>query len=81
MPNDKSIAHVLWFKELGIADVPLVGGKNASLGEMYQNLASKGVRVPNGFAITAAAYEYFLEQTGVKAKIKDILQTVNTHDL
>ncbi|EKD78214.1 MAG: hypothetical protein ACD_41C00389G0006 [uncultured bacterium] len=81
MPNDKSIAHVLWFKELGIADVPLVGGKNASLGEMYQNLASKGVRVPNGFAITAAAYEYFLEQTGVKAKIKDILQTLNTHDL
>lgn len=74
-------AHILWFKDLTINDVHLVGGKNASLGEMYQNMSSKGVAVPNGFAITAAAYEYFLEQTGVKQKIADILQTLNTEDL
>jgi len=78
---DKSTAQILWFKELTMADVPYAGGKNASLGEMYQNLSSQGVNVPNGFAITAHAYEYFLDQTGVKAKIKEILQTLNTHDL
>ncbi len=81
MAVDKKTAHILWFKELSMADVAYAGGKNASLGEMYQNMSSKGVRVPNGYAITAAAYEYFLEQTGVKAKIKEILQTLNTHDL
>ncbi|EKD56819.1 MAG: hypothetical protein ACD_58C00079G0002, partial [uncultured bacterium] len=81
MAKDKTTAHVLWFKELNMGDVPLVGGKNASLGEMYQNMSAQGVRVPNGYAITASAYEYFLEQTGVKAKIKDILATLNTHDL
>ncbi|MFA6475027.1 MAG: phosphoenolpyruvate synthase [Patescibacteria group bacterium] len=72
---------ILWFKELTIQDVPVVGGKNASLGEMYQKLASQGVRVPNGYAITAEAYEYFVEKSGVKKKIYDILQTLNTHDL
>ena len=45
--------YVRFFEELGIGDVPLVGGKNASLGEMYRKLAPTGVRVPNGFAITA----------------------------
>jgi pyruvate,water dikinase len=55
------IRYIRWFSELGIEDVPLVGGKNASLGEMYQNLSSEGVLVPNGFAITAEAYNYVLE--------------------
>ncbi len=54
--------HIRWFNELGIEDVPLVGGKNASLGEMYQNLTAEGVRVPNGFAVTAEAYRYVLDQ-------------------
>lgn len=53
--------YIRWFEELGIDDVPLVGGKNASLGEMYQNLTVEGVRVPNGFAVTAPAYRYVLE--------------------
>ena len=44
---------IRFFEEFGIGDVPLVGGKNASLGEMYQKLAPQGVRVPNGFATTA----------------------------
>ena len=53
--------YVRFFEEFGIEDVPLVGGKNASLGEMYQKLSDEGVRVPNGFAITAEAYRYMLE--------------------
>ena len=48
--------YVRWFSDIGVDDVPLVGGKNASLGEMYRELAARGVRVPNGFAITAQAY-------------------------
>ncbi|WP_166424558.1 phosphoenolpyruvate synthase [Paraglaciecola sp. 20A4] len=56
-----STPYVRWFKELNNSDVALVGGKNASLGEMYQNLMAEGVRVPNGFAVTAEAYNYVLE--------------------
>jgi pyruvate,water dikinase len=55
------VSYIRWFNEIGIDDVPLVGGKNASLGEMYQNLTTEGVRVPNGFAVTAEAYRYVLE--------------------
>ena len=47
--------HIRWFKDLGINDVAQVGGKNASLGEMYQNLTGQGIRVPNGFAVTSDA--------------------------
>jgi pyruvate,water dikinase len=53
---------IRWFSELGVADVPLVGGKNASLGEMFRELGAQGVRVPDGFAITAEAYCYVLDQ-------------------
>ena len=53
---------IRWFSELGVADVPLVGGKNASLGEMFRELGAQGVRVPNGFAVTAEAYRYMLDQ-------------------
>jgi len=56
-----TVSYIRWFSEIGIGDVPLVGGKNASLGEMYQNLTAEGVRVPNGFAVTAEAYSYVLE--------------------
>ncbi|MDP3056959.1 MAG: phosphoenolpyruvate synthase [bacterium] len=79
--KDKSKELILWFSDVGIGDVGLVGGKNASLGEMYQNLAAKGVSVPNGFATTAYAYRYFLEQSGLKDKIKKILKGLNTHDI
>jgi pyruvate, water dikinase len=72
---------VLWFKELAIDDVPLVGGKNASLGEMYRELSSQGVRVPNGFAVTAAAYRYFLNSAGLNQTIRDILEDLDTRDL
>ncbi len=52
---NKNKAFVLWFDQLGIEDVPLTGGKNASLGEMYRLLTPKGVQIPNGFAVTAYA--------------------------
>ena len=72
---------IKWFNELGIKDVPLVGGKNASLGEMIKNLSSKGVNVPNGFAITAYAYKYTIEKAGIAEKIKEILRGLDTHDV
>jgi len=78
---DKKTAFILWFDQLGIEDVPLVGGKNASLGEMYRNLTPKGVNVPNGFAITAFSYRYLLERMNLKDEIKNILSDLNTKDL
>jgi len=72
---------ILWFEKLGIGDVPSVGGKNASLGEMYCNLKSKGISVPNGFATTAAAYRYFLSETGLDQQIREILQDLDTSDI
>jgi pyruvate,water dikinase len=54
--------YIRWFNELTINDVPLVGGKNASLGEMYRELAPQGIQIPNGFAVTAEAYRYVLDQ-------------------
>jgi pyruvate, water dikinase len=72
---------ILWFDDIGIEDVPLVGGKNASLGEMYQKLTSKGVAVPHGFAITAYAYRYLLKTAGIEKAIEEALAGLDTHDL
>lgn len=77
----KSRKLVLWFKELRKTDVGLVGGKNASLGEMYRFLVPKGVLVPNGFAITAAAYQLFLKEAGIKKEIKRILEQTKIHNI
>ena len=62
---------ILKFEQLGINDIPRVGGKNASLGEMIQQLTPKGVRVPTGFATTAEAYRYFIQQ----ARLEDLLRS------
>ena len=78
---NKNDAFILWFDQIGIEDVKLVGGKNASLGEMYRNLTQKGVRVPNGFAITARAYYYFLEKANLKDKIASMLANLNVKDI
>ena len=78
---DKSNAWILWFDQLGIEDVGLVGGKNASLGEMYRLLTPKGVPIPNGFAVTATAYRHFLETTGTQQRVADILSDLDTRDL
>ncbi len=56
------VNYIRWFNELTIEDVPLVGGKNASLGEMYRELTPQGIQIPNGFAVTAEAYRYVLDQ-------------------
>lgn len=73
--------YVKFFNQLGIKDVPVVGGKNASLGEMYQKLTKSGIRVPNGFATTAEAYRHFLKDTGTQQKLKKILDGLNTHNV
>jgi len=79
--SDKKRALVIWFHDLRIEDVPIVGGKNASLGEMVANLGAEGVSVPNGFAITAHAYDVFLEKTGLREKIKKALHGLNTRNI
>jgi len=72
---------IKFFDELGIKDVPEVGGKNASLGEMYRALSKKGLRVPNGFATTSQAYRYFFESAGLKKQIRKILKGLDTHNV
>ena len=72
---------ILWFDEITKDDVPLVGGKNASLGEMYSKLSPKGIKVPYGFAVTAEAYKHFIRENKLESKIKDILKGLDTHDV
>lgn len=73
--------NILWFNEVGIKDVGLVGGKNASLGEMIKNLTAKGVNVPNGFATTAEAYFAFLKAASLDQKINSILAGLDVKDI
>ncbi len=77
----KNNKFILWFKEVGIEDIPLVGGKNAALGEMVSNLVPLGISVPDGFALTSYAYRYFLEKAGLANDIKKILTGLNTHNI
>ena len=72
---------IRWFNEISIEDVPQVGGKNASLGEMYQELNAKGVKIPNGFAITAEAYWYLLDHSGIREKLKQNLSGVDKNNV
>ncbi|MFA7499495.1 MAG: phosphoenolpyruvate synthase [Sulfurimonas sp.] len=72
--------YIRFFNELNINDVPIVGGKNASLGEMYQNLTPKGVTIPNGFATTSDAYWLLLKENDIKEKIASILDDLDIHD-
>ena len=73
--------YVIWFQDLSKHDIEKVGGKNASLGEMISNLASKGVSVPGGFATTAHAYREFLEQNGLTNKIREALDKLDVNDV
>jgi len=77
--HDKEL--IIWFDDIGIDDVPMVGGKNASLGEMYQHLTSEGVAVPHGFAITAYAYQYLIKSAGIEDGVREALAGLDTHDL
>jgi pyruvate,water dikinase len=78
---DTAQQNVRWFSELGIGDVALVGGKNASLGEMYRELTAQGVRVPNGFAITAQAYRSMLDQANAWPRLHQALDGLNAKDV
>ena len=73
--------YIRFFKDIRIEDIPLVGGKNASLGEMYRELMAQGVKVPNGFAITAQAYWYVLEQAGILTSLRQALEGLQPDDL
>jgi pyruvate,water dikinase len=72
-PADKETAFILWFEQVGLSDVPFVGGKNASLGEMIRQLTPKGVNVPTGFATTAYAFRYFVQKAGLEARLRHLL--------
>ncbi len=78
---NKPQKNILWFDEITINDIPKVGGKNASLGEMIKSLSVKGVNIPYGFATTAEAYFYFLEQAGLNKKIEKIIADLDIHNL
>jgi pyruvate,water dikinase len=73
--------YIRFFSEIKIEDIPLVGGKNASLGEMYQELTPKGVPVPNGFAITAEAYRALLDANNLWPTLHDLLDNLNPDDV
>lgn len=75
--KERSKSFILWFDEIGIEDIPLVGGKNASLGEMCKKTK---VKVPQGFAITAYAYKYLLEKADILNDLKDALHGLDIHD-
>jgi pyruvate, water dikinase len=77
----KTQALVLPFDQVGIDDIAIVGGKNASLGEMIQQLAPKGVNVPNGFATTAFAYRAFVTQAGLEPKLRQLFATLDVEDV
>tara|TARA_R110002049_G_scaffold4601_4_gene31872 strand:+ start:107057 stop:109483 length:2427 start_codon:yes stop_codon:yes gene_type:complete len=76
-----STDFIRWFDQIGMEDVGIVGGKNASLGEMYRELTPRGIRVPNGFATTADAYRAFLYESGLDQKIPQILSGMNASDV
>ncbi len=70
--------HILFFNKIGIADIAKVGGKNASLGEMYNQLNPKGIGIPNGFALTADAYRLFRKHNDIEQKLNELLLSLDT---
>ncbi len=77
----KELALVLWLEQVHLSDVPLVGGKNASLGEMIQQLSPQGINVPGGFAITAFAYRDFLQSAELEAKLRQVFADLDVDDV
>nr|WP_238717990.1 phosphoenolpyruvate synthase [Petrachloros mirabilis] len=81
LTRDAEMAFVLPFEQIGIDDVGLVGGKNASLGEMIQRLEVQGVKVPTGFATTAYAYRHFIETAGLEAQLQQLFADLDVEDV
>ena len=79
--NKRTTKLILWFDEVSIKDIPLVGGKNASLGEMYRKLQGKGLKIPNGFTLTATAFRHFLSETKIDVKVYRLLKNINTKNV
>jgi len=77
----KSQKYLLWFKEISAKDVPLVGGKNASLGEMIRKLSRVGIIIPEGFALTSSAFWYFLKENGIDKKLRKLIREFNPKSL
>ena len=75
------VDFIRWFDQVSLSDIAVVGGKNASLGEMVRELTLRGVRVPNGFATTADAYRLFLKESGLDERIADILSSIDMKDV
>jgi pyruvate,water dikinase len=73
--------YIKFFSEISAEDTALVGGKNANLGEMYNKLADVGVPVPNGFAVTAEGYDYFIKFNNLEEKIHNVLKGLDTHNI
>lgn len=73
--------YIKFFEDLKLTDIPQVGGKNASLGEMYHYLRPKGVNLPNGIATTADAYNYFLQETGLNTRIEKTLKGLDVTNM
>ena len=73
--------YIRWFAETGIGDVPARRRQECSLGEMYRELRDSGVKVPNGFAVTADGYRHFLKCTGLDRSIAEILAGLDTREL
>ncbi|MEW6143491.1 MAG: phosphoenolpyruvate synthase [Thermodesulfobacteriota bacterium] len=73
--------YIRFFDEIGIEDVPLVGGKNASLGEMYRELTGKGVKIPNGFAVTADAYRHVLSSAGILDRLRGAMSGLDKRNV
>lgn len=73
----QTISFIRKFEEISINNVGTVGGKNASLGEMFNQLSGKGIKVPNGFATTSSAFNYFLEHNGLKQQLQALMQQLN----
>jgi pyruvate,water dikinase len=74
-------SYIRWFRDLRLSDIPLVGGKTASLGELYSQLHSAHVRVPDGFAITAEAYRALLGRGGLQRRLREILDALRVDDV
>ena len=81
MTSSPSHSFIKWFADITMADIPLVGGKNASLGEMVRELAGKGVKVPDGFAITAGAFRHFIRVAQLDDIIRTTMAGLDTHDM